>query len=134
MNIDPHMVSVLSALSTIKRQIMQELDRFMAICWDRIGVPSPENQQQQHQQNGSSNGGGHSGRGPNAMSSIFTPGKCVPVIVFVIESVPVMAPWHEPGASDNQIADVGIIAGNVCGYTRCFVPSRIHLVIALPIM
>ncbi|KAG0219909.1 hypothetical protein BGX31_011120 [Mortierella sp. GBA43] len=102
MNLDPQMISVLSALSTIKRQIMQELDRFMAICWDRIGVLSPEH----HQQNGNGGGGGgHSGRGANSMASIFTPGKCVPVLVFVIERVPVVAPWHEYGASDNQIVE-----------------------------
>ncbi|KAG0006787.1 hypothetical protein BGZ65_003727 [Modicella reniformis] len=107
MNIDPQMISVLNALSAIKRQIMQELDRFMAICWDRIGVSSPEKYHQQHQQqNGSTSGNsGHSGRNPNSVPNIFTPGKCVPVLVFVIERVPVVVPWHEPGISDSQAAE-----------------------------
>ncbi|KAF9163923.1 hypothetical protein BGX20_001152 [Mortierella sp. AD010] len=96
MNIDPKIVSVLLALSTVKRQITQELDRFMNVCWDRIGVQAPDHQRQNPEQ---------SGRGANSMNGVFTPGKCVPVLVFVIERVPVMAPWHDPGASENQIVE-----------------------------
>ncbi|KAG0296316.1 hypothetical protein BGZ96_009715 [Linnemannia gamsii] len=98
MNLDPRMISILSALSTIKRQMLQELDRFMAICWDRIGVPPPD-----HERNQSENGGG--GRGSNPLANILTPGRCVPALIFVIERVPIIAPWHEAGASENQILD-----------------------------
>ncbi|KAI7831362.1 hypothetical protein BC939DRAFT_184065 [Gamsiella multidivaricata] len=109
MNIDPHLASLLLALSTVKRQIMQELDRFMTICWDRVGITSPEQQyqqQQQQQQNGSGTGANGSGRGPNSMANIFTPGKCVPVLVFVIERVPVSVPWYGADASENQISEI----------------------------
>ncbi|KAF9100670.1 hypothetical protein BGX27_000309, partial [Mortierella sp. AM989] len=111
MNIDPKIISVLLALSTVKRQIMQELDRFMTICWDRIGVQAPDHHRQNSEQSGgggSSNGGGGGGqfgRGTNSMASVFTPGKCVPVLVFVVERVPVMAPWHDSGANENQIVE-----------------------------
>ncbi|KAF9537820.1 hypothetical protein EC957_007649 [Mortierella hygrophila] len=98
MNLDPRMISILSALSTIKRQMLQELDRFMAICWDRIGVPPPD-----HERSQSDNGGG--GRGSNPLANILTPGRCVPVLIFVIERVPIIAPWHEAGASENQIVE-----------------------------
>ncbi|KAF9132353.1 hypothetical protein BG015_003726 [Linnemannia schmuckeri] len=99
MNLDSRMISILAALSTIKRQMLQELDRFMAICWDRIGVPPPD-----HERNQSDNGGG--GRGSNPLANILTPGRCVPVLIFVIERVPIIAPWHEAGASENQIVEV----------------------------
>ncbi|KAG0272412.1 hypothetical protein BGZ95_011852 [Linnemannia exigua] len=103
MNLDPRMISVLAALSTIKRQMLQELDRFMAICWDRIGVPPPD-----HDRNQSDNGGGGAGgRGSNPLANILTPGRCVPALIFVIERVPIIAPWHEAGASENQIVEVG---------------------------
>ncbi|KAF9900218.1 hypothetical protein EC991_007769 [Linnemannia zychae] len=100
MNLDSRMISVLAALSTIKRQMLQELDRFMAICWDRIGVPPPD-----HDRNQSENGGGGGGRGSNPLASILTPGRCVPALVFVIERVPIIAPWHEAGANENQIVE-----------------------------
>ncbi|KAF8948326.1 hypothetical protein BGZ47_005451 [Haplosporangium gracile] len=99
MNMDPRMISILAALSTIKRQMLQELDRFMAICWDRIGILPPD-----HERNQSDNGGG--GRGSNPLANILTPGRCVPVLIFVIERVPIIAPWHEAGASENQIVEV----------------------------
>ncbi|KAG0252460.1 hypothetical protein BG011_006946 [Mortierella polycephala] len=119
MNLDTRMISVLLALSNIKRHIMQELDRFMTICWDRIGVLSPDQRRQHHpEQNGNSSGvsnnvnsgsgsggsGGHSGRGANSIANIFTPGKCVPVMAVVIERVPIATPWYEPGATQNQIS------------------------------
>ncbi|KAK3841628.1 MAG: hypothetical protein J3R72DRAFT_150143 [Linnemannia gamsii] len=97
MNLDARMISVLAALSTIKRQMLQELDRFMAICWDRIGVPPPD-----HDRSQSDNGGG---RGSNPLANILTPGRCVPALIFVIERVPIIAPWHEAGASENQIVE-----------------------------
>ncbi|KAF9351025.1 hypothetical protein BGX26_010869 [Mortierella sp. AD094] len=104
MNIDPKIISVLLALSAVKRQIMQELDRFMTVCWDRIGVQAPDHQRQNSEQ---------SGRGANSMNGVFTPGKCVPVLVFVVERVPVMAPWHDSGANENQIVEVsGIFKRN----------------------
>lgn len=101
MNLDPRMISILSALSTIKRQMLQELDRFMAICWDRIGVPPPD-----HERSQSDNSGG-GGRGSNPLANILTPGRCVPVLIFVIERVPIIAPWHDAGASETQIVEVG---------------------------
>ncbi|KAI1316857.1 hypothetical protein EDD11_009435 [Mortierella claussenii] len=104
LNLDPQIISVLTALSTIKKQIMQELDRFMTICWDRIGVQSPE-QQRQQQQSADQSGTSNNNRGSNSLANVFTPGKCVPVLVFVIERVSVLAPWHEPGASDIQIVE-----------------------------
>ncbi|KAG9069814.1 hypothetical protein KI688_009139 [Linnemannia hyalina] len=82
------------------RQMLQELDRFMAICWDRIGVPPPD-----HERSQSDNGGG-GGRGSNPLANILTPGRCVPVLIFVIERVPIVAPWHEAGASENQIVEL----------------------------
>jgi len=122
MNIDPRMVTVLSTLSTIKRQISQELDRFMAICWDRIGVYSPDQiRQLAASGTGSDDGGsGTSGgagagqrdrsqnksNGSNPMANIFTPGRCVPVLVFVIDRLPVKVPWNEPGMSDTAIVEV----------------------------
>ncbi|KAG0071905.1 hypothetical protein BGZ89_008975 [Linnemannia elongata] len=99
MNLDPRMISILSALSTIKRQMLQELDRFMAICWDRIGVPPPD-----HERSQSDNSGG-GGRGSNPLANILTPGRCVPVLIFVIERVPIIAPWHDAGASETQIVE-----------------------------
>ncbi|KAF9932927.1 hypothetical protein BGZ67_004523 [Mortierella alpina] len=101
MNLDPKMISVLLALSTIKRQILQELDRFMTICWDRIGVPSPESQRNVGDQNGGSN----ASKAPGSMASIFTPGKCVPILVFVIERVTIATPWGEPGATETQLVE-----------------------------
>ncbi|KAF9574195.1 hypothetical protein EC968_007290 [Mortierella alpina] len=101
MNLDPKMISVLLALSTIKRQIMQELDRFMAICWDRIGVQSPELQRNAGDQTGGSN----ASKAPGSMASIFTPGKCVPILVFVIERVTITTPWCEPGATEPQAVE-----------------------------
>ncbi|KAF9121774.1 hypothetical protein BGX30_002388 [Mortierella sp. GBA39] len=103
MNLDPRMISILSALSTIKRQMLQELDRFMAICWDRIGVPPPDHERSQSDNGGGGGGGG--GRGSNPLANILTPGRCVPVLIFVIERVPIIAPWHEAGASENQIVE-----------------------------
>ncbi|KAF9082892.1 hypothetical protein BGX23_011974 [Mortierella sp. AD031] len=97
MNLDPRMISILSALSTIKRQMLQELDRFMAICWDRIGMTPPD-----YERNQSDNG---SGRGSNPLANILTPGRCVPALVFVIERVPIIAPWHDAGASEKQIVE-----------------------------
>ncbi|KAG0296302.1 hypothetical protein BGZ98_001027, partial [Dissophora globulifera] len=111
MNIDPQMISVLLALSAIKRQIMQEMDRFMTICWDRIGVSAPaldqnpHNSQHHHHHGGGSGGGSGARGGPNLMAHIFTPGRCVPVLVFVVERVPVTVPWHDPGASESQITE-----------------------------
>ncbi|KAG0203635.1 hypothetical protein BGX28_004122 [Mortierella sp. GBA30] len=108
MNLDPRMISVLLALSTIKRHVMQEMDRFLSICWDRIGIAPPEHQRNMTDQSGNSTvgGGGHSSsRAQNSMANIFTPGKCVPVLVFVIERVPIATPWHEPGATESQIAE-----------------------------
>ncbi|KAF8984314.1 hypothetical protein BGZ46_008293 [Entomortierella lignicola] len=104
MNIDPRIISVLLALSTVKRQIMQELDRFMAVCWERIGIEAPDPQRQNLEQSGGGNAG-QSGRGGNSVASVFTPGKCVPVLIFVIERVPVMAPWHDSGANETQIVE-----------------------------
>ncbi|KAF9099652.1 hypothetical protein BGX29_007009 [Mortierella sp. GBA35] len=98
MNLDPRMISILSALSTIKRQMLQELDRFMAICWDRIGMTPPD-----YERNQSDNG---SGRGSNPLANILTPGRCVPALVFVIERVPIIAPWHDAGASEKQIVEL----------------------------
>ncbi|KAF9921175.1 hypothetical protein FBU30_008847 [Linnemannia zychae] len=98
MNLDSRIISILAALSTVKRQMLQELDRFMAICWDRIGVPPPD-----HERNQSENGG--SGRGSNPLASIMTPGRCVPALVFIIERVPVVAPWHDNGANETQIVE-----------------------------
>lgn len=88
---------------------MQELDRFMTICWDRIGVTSPD--QRKHLENcghlsGSRNGGAGNNSSAPAAHNIFTPGKCVPVLVFVVERVPITAPWFETDASEAQITDV----------------------------
>ncbi|GJJ77232.1 hypothetical protein EMPS_09591 [Entomortierella parvispora] len=121
MNIDPRMITVLSTLSTIKRQISQELDRFMAICWDRIGVYSPDQiRQLTSLGTGSDDGGSSAGVGAgtgqrdrsqhksnnsNSMANILTPGKCVPVLVFVIDKLPVKVPWHEPGMGDTAIVE-----------------------------
>ncbi|KAF9962724.1 hypothetical protein BGZ70_007944 [Mortierella alpina] len=101
MNLDPKMISVLLALSTLKRQIMQELDRFMTICWDRIGVQSPESQRNMSDQNG----GASTNKTPGSVASIFTPGKCVPILVFVIERVTIATPWCEPGATEAQAVE-----------------------------
>ncbi|KAI9241790.1 MAG: hypothetical protein BYD32DRAFT_17455 [Podila humilis] len=101
LTIDPRIISILLALSTTKRQIMQELDRFMTICWDRIGVAAPD--QRKHLESGNRNGSPGNGA-PSA--NIFTPGKCVPVLVFVVERVPITAPWFEADASEAQIMDV----------------------------
>ncbi|KAF9318316.1 hypothetical protein BG003_011415 [Podila horticola] len=108
LTIDPRIISILLALSTTKRQIMQELDRFMTICWDRIGVTSPD--QRKHLENcghlsGSRNGGAGNNSSAPAAHNIFTPGKCVPVLVFVVERVPITAPWFETDASEAQITD-----------------------------
>ncbi|KAG0090781.1 hypothetical protein BGZ93_002992 [Podila epicladia] len=108
LTIDPRIISILLALSTTKRQIMQELDRFMTICWDRIGVTSPD--QRKHLENGghhsgNRNGGPGNSSGAPAAQNIFTPGKCVPVLVFVVERVPITAPWFDAGASEAQIMD-----------------------------
>ncbi|KAF9212685.1 hypothetical protein BGZ59_006450 [Podila verticillata] len=100
LTIDPRIISILLALSTTKRQIMQELDRFMTICWDRIGVAAPD--QRKHLESGNRNGSPGNGA-PSA--NIFTPGKCVPVLVFVVERVPITAPWFEADASEAQIMD-----------------------------
>lgn len=102
MNLDPKMISVLLALSTIKRQIMQELDRFMTICWDRIGVHSPESQRNA----GDPTGGPNASKAPSSVASVFTPGKCVPILVFVIERVTIATPWCEPGATEAQVVEV----------------------------
>lgn len=117
MNLDPRMISILSALSTIKRQMLQELDRFMAICWDRIGVPPPD-----HERNQSENGGGS--RGSNPLANILTPGRCVPALIFVIERVPIIAPWHEAGASESQIVEVSIVSIEPCHGCSAFYPSN----------
>ncbi|KAG0027621.1 hypothetical protein BGZ82_008845, partial [Podila clonocystis] len=107
LTIDPRIISILLALSTTKRQIMQELDRFMTICWDRIGVTSPDQRKQLengvHHSGSRSGGPGNSGA-PTA-HNIFMPGKCVPVLVFVVERVPITAPWFEADASEAQIMD-----------------------------
>ncbi|KAG0029831.1 hypothetical protein BGZ81_003358 [Podila clonocystis] len=107
LTIDPRIISILLALSTTKRQIMQEMDRFMTICWDRIGVTSPDQRKQLENgghHSGSRNGGPGNSGVPTA-HNIFTPGKCVPVLVFVVERVPITAPWFEANASEAQIMD-----------------------------
>ncbi|KAF9306686.1 hypothetical protein BGZ74_004384 [Mortierella antarctica] len=108
LTIDPRIIPILLALSTTKRQIMQELDRFMTICWDRIGVTSPD--QRKHLENGGHQSGNRNGGPGNSSSAptahnFFTPGKCVPVLVFVVERVPITAPWFEADASEAQIMD-----------------------------
>ncbi|KAG0055718.1 hypothetical protein BGZ83_007590 [Gryganskiella cystojenkinii] len=112
MNIDSKMISVLSALSTVKRQILQELDRFMTICWDRIGIQSPDQLRQltTGTDNSSTVGlnerGHHGSSGPrDSMLNVFTPGRCVPVLLFVVEKVLVTVPWHEPGTGEKAIAE-----------------------------
>lgn len=112
---------------------MQEMDRFMTICWDRIGVAAPD--QRKHLEGYSSgNRNGSPGNGaPSA--NIFTPGKCVPILVFVVERVPITAPWFEADASETQIMDVSskpqlsfsVLCKNFCfayfiwsiGYSNC---------------
>lgn len=73
----------------------------MTICWDRIGVAAPD--QRKHLE---SHPSGNRNGGPGNSANIFTPGKCVPVLVFVVERVPIAAPWFEADASDAQIMDV----------------------------
>jgi hypothetical protein len=97
--------------------MLQELDRFMAICWDRIGVPPPD-----HERNQSENGGGS--RGSNPLANILTPGRCVPALIFVIERVPIIAPWHEAGASESQIVEVSIVSIEPCHGCSAFYPSN----------
>ncbi|KAF9915192.1 hypothetical protein BX616_006710, partial [Lobosporangium transversale] len=119
LNVDPRIISVFLALSTIKKQIMQEMDKFLAICWDRLGVQSPEQQRlstdqpqnespNHHHHHSSSNNssGSNANRGnSNSVASVFTPGRCVPVLVFVIERVPVVVPWFDSGATESQIVE-----------------------------
>ncbi|KAF9429638.1 hypothetical protein BGZ94_010048 [Podila epigama] len=105
LSIDPRITSVLLALATTKRQIHQELDKFLAICWDRLGITSsdPPGYTEQGGQNHSS-GNRNSG---NASSNASHPavGRSVPVVIFVIERVPITYPWFEEGANESQIVD-----------------------------
>ncbi|KAG0347404.1 hypothetical protein BG004_007835 [Podila humilis] len=115
LSIDPRITSILLALSTTKRQIIQELDRFMTICWDRIGVTSPDQRksadQNGHQSGGRSGaaGGGSGSSGGIGTSNIFTPGKCVPVLLFVVERVPITVPWMVGEASQAQTLEVSLV-------------------------
>lgn len=92
----------------------------MTICWDRIGVTSPD--QRKHLENGGHQSGNRNGGPGNSSSApaahnFFTPGKCVPVLVFVVERVPITAPWFEADASEAQIMDVS--SASAC----CFCPG-----------
>ncbi|KAF9970663.1 hypothetical protein BGZ73_006583 [Actinomortierella ambigua] len=132
MAVDMKTVSILTTLGQLKRHMMYELDKFMAVCWERLGFrppptgyysppahPSSSSQQHypynsshhQHQHHGHHQAPHgqqqhqHHSQQRQAGASSLLPGTCVPTLLFVVERLQLSDPWYDGSSSEESIRE-----------------------------
>ncbi|KAG0250432.1 hypothetical protein DFQ27_009413 [Actinomortierella ambigua] len=135
MAVDMKTVSILTALGHLKRHMMHELEKFMAVCWERLGFrppplgyypqqpqpPPPSSSSSQHYPYHSHHPAHHHNYGHHsahhgqqhqqqqhqqqARASALLPGTCVPTLLFVVERLQLSDPWYDSSSSEESIQE-----------------------------
>ncbi|KAG0235212.1 hypothetical protein BGW42_005676 [Actinomortierella wolfii] len=126
MVVDMKTVSVLTVLAQLKRHMMHDLDKFMAICWERLGFrppppgfyPPPQQSQQHfsphnpphhhhhhHHHHNYYHHQYHSSHHQNTRQQAgpVLPGTFVPTLLFVVERLQLSDPWYDGSSNEDAI-------------------------------